>query len=262
MRSATFGPTPGERATIALSRIAIALARSAGRKVERIDSATLVPTPCTVCSRRNHSRSMSCLEAEQADLVLAHMRLDRERHRIALRRQRLQGARRAVHHVADAVHVDDDVVLAVSVDDALELADHRIATFSNSARAMMRVRHRDGERVGGVLGLADRPSAAARRSSSGSAPSRRGPRRRSFSSPGSARIRRPTTPAFAGTSSAMPRACPSFRVATASRLTKVASTAASSGRNSSTMRASPSWIVTSRSASESLSLVSTEPHAR
>src|SRR5947207_82763 len=52
------------------------------------------------------------------------MSLDRKRHRLALRRQRLQGARRAMHHIADAVHVDDDEVLAVAIDDAFELADH------------------------------------------------------------------------------------------------------------------------------------------
>ena len=49
----------GERATMALSRSAMAEARSAGFKVPRIESATLVPTPCTVCSKRNHSRSPS-----------------------------------------------------------------------------------------------------------------------------------------------------------------------------------------------------------
>ena len=62
MRSATFGPTPGERATIALSRIAMAEARSAGLSVPSTDSATLAPTPCTVCSRRNHSRSTSLVK--------------------------------------------------------------------------------------------------------------------------------------------------------------------------------------------------------
>ena len=59
----------------------------------------------------------------------------------------------------------------------------------------------------------------------------------------------------------MPRAWPSLSVALASLLTKVASTAASSGAKSSTTLASPSWIVTSRSASETLSLVATEPQA-
>ena len=85
----------------------------------------------------------------------------------------------------------------------------------------------------------DRPSAAARRSSCGSAPSRRGRRRRWSSSPGSARIRRPASPAIAGTSMAMPRAWPSLRVAAASLLTKVASTAASSGACSSTTPRKP-----------------------
>ena len=51
--------TPGVRVTAALSRSAIALARSAGGSVESTASATLAPTPCTVCSRRNHSRSVS-----------------------------------------------------------------------------------------------------------------------------------------------------------------------------------------------------------
>ena len=68
-------------------------------------------------------------------------------------------------------------------------------------------------------------------------------------------------PARAGISIAMPRAWPSLSVALASLLTKVASTAASSGAKSSTTLASPSWIVTSRSASETLSLVATEPQA-
>ena len=55
----TFGPTPGARAIIALSPRAIAEARSAGFSVPRMASATRVPTPCTVRSRRNHSRSRS-----------------------------------------------------------------------------------------------------------------------------------------------------------------------------------------------------------
>ena len=56
---AAVARTPGVRTTAALSRSAIALARSAGGKVESTASATLAPTPCTVCKSRNHSRSMS-----------------------------------------------------------------------------------------------------------------------------------------------------------------------------------------------------------
>ena len=77
--------------------------------------------------------------------------------------------------------------------------------------------------------IADRPSAAARRSSCGSAPSRHGRRRRSSSSPGSGAYSATASPALAGTSIAMPRAWPSFSVAAALVLTKVASTAASCG---------------------------------
>src|SRR5688572_5963396 len=37
-----------------------------------------------------------------------------------------------MHLVADAADVEDDKILAVAVDDALELADHRAATFSTT----------------------------------------------------------------------------------------------------------------------------------
>src|SRR6202035_1492660 len=49
-------------------------------------------------------------------------------------------------------------------------------------------------------------------------------------------------PNIAGASMATPRAWPSFKVATPSLLTKVCSTAASSGLKSSSTAASPSWI--------------------
>src|SRR6202021_571207 len=70
-------------------------------------------------------------KSEQADLILAHMGLDRERDRLAHRRQRLQGAARAMHQIADAVAVENDGVLAVAVDQPFELADHRAATSSS-----------------------------------------------------------------------------------------------------------------------------------
>src|SRR3954465_9518977 len=63
-------------------------------------------------------------EAEEADHVLADMGLDRQRRRLADRGQGLERARRAMHEVADAGHVEDDEVLAVSVDHAAQLADH------------------------------------------------------------------------------------------------------------------------------------------
>src|SRR5580700_4817439 len=52
------------------------------------------------------------------------MGLDRQRRRLAGARQFLQGARRAMHQIADAVDVEDDGILAVGVDHAFELADH------------------------------------------------------------------------------------------------------------------------------------------
>ena len=69
------------------------------------------------------------------------------------------------------------------------------------------------------------------------------------------------TPAFAGTSSAMPRACPSFERRGRVAVDEGRLDGRLVGAESSTMRVSPSWIVTSRSASDSLSLVSTEPQA-
>jgi hypothetical protein len=37
-----------------------------------------------------------------------------------------------MHLIADAVDVEDDVILAVGIDDALKLADHRAATFNST----------------------------------------------------------------------------------------------------------------------------------
>ena len=73
---------------------------------------------------------MSLVKAEQPDLILAHMSFDRQRRRLAGARQFLQGARRAMHQIADAVDVENDGILAVGIDDAFELADHRAATFA------------------------------------------------------------------------------------------------------------------------------------
>ena len=79
MRAASFGPTPGARAMAALSPVAMAVAKRAGIEHRENASATLAPTPCTVCSRRNHSRSWSERKPIEADHVLADMGLDGER---------------------------------------------------------------------------------------------------------------------------------------------------------------------------------------
>src|SRR5262249_9615427 len=199
-------------------------------------------------------------KTEQAYLILAHVRLDREHDRLADARQRLQGARRAVRHVTDAAHVDDDVVLAVGVDDPFEFADHWAAilasalcrwcawvtaTASASAGAPM-----SGEALGNRTPIIIRICAF----SPWPAPTivfftRFG----AYSATG--------TPALAGTKRAPPRARPGFGVAAASRLPKVAPAAASSGRKSATTRARPSWIVPSRTASAALSSVASEPQA-
>src|ERR1700677_343473 len=69
-------------------------------------------------------------------------------------------------------------------------------------------------------------------------------------------------PNIAGASIATPRAWPSFSVATPSLLTKVCSTAASTGRKPPSTAASPSWIASRRLASGRPSAGSTEPQPR
>src|SRR6516164_3643021 len=72
---------------------------------------------------------------KQPDLILTHIRLDRERDRLADARQFLQRARGALHQVADAIDVEDDEILAVTIDDALELADHARAYLADATAA-------------------------------------------------------------------------------------------------------------------------------
>src|SRR5205085_8771445 len=44
---------------------------------------------------------------------------------LARRRQHLQRAGRAMHLIADAADIEDDKILAIAVDQAFQLADHR-----------------------------------------------------------------------------------------------------------------------------------------
>ena len=53
------------------------------------------------------------------------MGLDRKLDRIARSGQCAQRTRRAMHQIADAMHVEDHKILAVTVDRARELTDHR-----------------------------------------------------------------------------------------------------------------------------------------
>src|SRR5262249_57343867 len=74
-------------------------------------------------------------EAEQPDLILAHVGFDRQRGGLADARQFLQRARGALHEVANAIDVEDDEIHAVTVDDALELADHARAYLADATAA-------------------------------------------------------------------------------------------------------------------------------
>ena len=115
-RWASLGPTPGARAIAALSLVRDGGGEAAG--IERredgerdlgADALHHLHQPEPVALDIGH-------EAVEADRILADMGLDRERRRLAGLGQALQRARRALHDIADALHVDDDVVLAVGID--------------------------------------------------------------------------------------------------------------------------------------------------
>src|SRR5262249_46468123 len=122
-----------------------------------------------------------------------------------------------MHEIADAVDVEHDRVLAVAVDDALELADHRVATLSTAlwrwwawVTAMARASAASSD-CGSAFGSSTPIIMRICAFSLWPAPTmvfftRLG----AYSATGS--------PAIAGTSMAMPRACPSLRVADASLL--------------------------------------------
>src|SRR5262249_46594220 len=74
-------------------------------------------------------------EAEQPCLILPPGGFGRQRGGLADTRQFLQRARGALHEVADTVDVEDDEILAVTVDDALELADHARVYLADATAA-------------------------------------------------------------------------------------------------------------------------------
>jgi hypothetical protein len=59
------------------------------------------------------------------DVVLAHMGLDMQHHRLARAAEQAEGAARAEHQVADAVAVDHGVVGPGAVDQSAQPGDHR-----------------------------------------------------------------------------------------------------------------------------------------
>ena len=85
MRSATLGPTPGVRDIAALSRIAMAEASS--RRLERAEHGERDLGADALHGLQQPEPFALDVggEAEQLDLVLAHMGLDRQRRRLARR---------------------------------------------------------------------------------------------------------------------------------------------------------------------------------
>src|SRR6266852_1233975 len=169
-------------------------------------------------------------EAIEMDVILAHMRFDEEPQRLAARGRAAQGARRGEDEIADAVDVEHETFRPALLDDAREHGDHRAAPAAQ-ARC--------------VAAWWAWQMATARASAASPA---------SIAAPGSRRRTiisicclsawpTPTTdflirlaeysktgmPRSAGTSNTTPRATPSFKVEAGFLLTKVSSTAASSG---------------------------------
>src|SRR5262245_31996323 len=70
----------------------------------------------------------------EADLILPHIGLNRQRREFTQRRQLAQSASRAMHLVADTTDVEDHEVLAIAVDDAFEFANHLAAILSPTLR--------------------------------------------------------------------------------------------------------------------------------
>src|SRR5262249_53696302 len=157
-------------------------------------------------------------KSKQTELILADMRLDRQRGGLTDARQFLKRARRAMNLITDAIDVDDDGILTIGLDQAFELADHDANTFSTALCRWCAC----------VTATA---SASAASSEAGSALGNKTPiiirtcalspwpaptmlfftRFGAYSATG--------TPALAGTTMAIPRAWPSFNVAAASLLT-------------------------------------------
>src|SRR6516164_1396780 len=174
------------------------------------------------------------------------MRLDGQSGALSNCRQLLQRARGAVHEIANSVDVEDNAVLPIRIDEALELADDWVANFRI---ALWRW-------CAWHTAIASASAASSERGSAFGSSTEIIIRTCAFSpcpTPTMVFFTRlgayseTGTPAIAGTSMATPRACPNFRVAEASLLTKVASTAASSGACLSTMALKPRWIARRRS---------------
>src|SRR5262245_35126673 len=205
-------------------------------------------------------------EAVEPDLVLAHMRVDREGHGLARRRERGKRPGADRHLVAHAARIDDDRAGRDGIEYAGELPDHHAAPSCESAAS----KRRQEREWAWVMAMASASAASALSKVA------RGKRQRTM-----ARIcvlspwPLPTTvfftavgaysaiasPESAGTRRAIPRAWPSFSVAAASRLTKVCSMAASTGASSARTRDRPWNICRSLAPRLLVSSETTDPQA-
>ena len=91
------------------------------------DSASFGPMPLTAISRSNRSCSSARREPEQRDLILAHVRVDAQRHGAAGLAGLVERRQRHLHVVADAVDVDDQAARVLLEQVAAQDGDHRSA---------------------------------------------------------------------------------------------------------------------------------------
>ena len=83
--------------------------------------------PLTAISRSKSCSSSADPEPEERDHVLAHVRVDAQRHLAARLAEPVERRDRHLHVVADALHVDDDAVGVLLEEAAAEEGDHRSA---------------------------------------------------------------------------------------------------------------------------------------
>ena len=91
---------------------------------ERIEIASLGPTPETAISRSKRACSVVGQEAEERERVLAHVGVGEQRDVAARVADAIEGAEGDRDAIADARHVDDDLLRLLPEQPAAKLSDH------------------------------------------------------------------------------------------------------------------------------------------
>ena len=126
MRAASFGPTPGRAGDRDLVLQGDGGGQLVGRQDRENGERDFRADALHVLQQAEPVALGIGQKAEQADRVLAHLRLDGENRSLAGARQFLQGAGGAGDDIADAMHVEDHMILVQGIHHALEFADHLV----------------------------------------------------------------------------------------------------------------------------------------